>query len=312
MVVYSRSRLPYGKPFTFAEGGRKVLKSFTPTGAQTCDFTEINIRMIDKPAAEETCGRQSQKPAVTITVRPGGFCCLDPLTIEVPWDDINCPDDFGRSVMCALASDPRLGGYGVFQWNSETLSLTFKARTPGFEVDFDVIADKRYVEYCVRTRGTQKSEGFRPGQLVVHAPQHVLQGDPFKTIFAPTTDLSAADSDECLAGIVISCPNGIGEQAPVSYQTGFPIASNCDSPCGPPPSCVRVLKSGPPMFYELMDCWTEGCCLYYNYLPEEGNPDTGMLYANPGPGRAALKNVMDFSIEGMHEGGRVLEIRFGR
>lgn len=309
-MQYSQKRLSYGKAYEFAEGGRKVVRSFSPSGAQTVDYTEINIRMLGLPPGHSFDNKDPE--GIVITAMPGGFsCCLEPFRIKVPYNDAHSPEEFGESVLCAIASDARMGGFGTFEWDEARLALIFTARTPGFEVDFEVEADPRYCEYCVRTRGTQKSEGFRPGQLVITAPEKVFHGDPFETLFAPTEDLTLAGACSSVVGIVMSCGSGMGEQAPVSYQSGFPIASNCDSPCAPPPTCVRVLKSGPPIWYRLMDTWTGGDCLYYNYEPEEGQPDTGMIYANPGPGRAKLADVIKYAIEGREEGGRVLKIRFG-
>jgi hypothetical protein len=313
-MQYSQKRLPRYMDWAFAEEGPKKLRSYKPTGAQTCDFTEINIDILKFPdAADTSCGLHQDQPGIEIKISPGGFgCCMVPLSVKVPFGDAKTPDKFGCAVMCALNSDPRIAGFGTFAWDSTKQSLTFKARVPGFEVDFSVSADPRYVKQCVRTRGTQKSSGFRAGQIVVTAPGEVLQGDPFETLFAPTTDLNLPESDECYAGIVMSCGPACGEQAPPSYKSGFPLASNCDSDCAPPPDCVIVLEWGPPIWYRLSDVWepSQGCKLYYNFKPLACESDTGMIFATPGEGRAPLP--MNYSIKGVEDGGRVLKLQFGQ
>jgi hypothetical protein len=311
-MQYSQKRLPRYTDWAFAEEGPKKLRSYKPTGAQTSDSTEIDINIVSFPAP--TSGPLEDQPALEIRVYPGGLsCCLTPIEIRVPFAGSATATEFGEAVACSLKTEARTSGFGTFAWDDAAQMVTFRARVPGFEVDFTASAPAQYATTAVRTTGTQRSAGFRAGQIVVTAPGEVLVGDPFESLFAPTTNLNLPESDECYAGIVMSCGPACGEQAPPSYKSGFPLASNCDSDCAPPPDCVIVLEWGPPIWYRLGDVWepSQGCKLYYNFAPQVGGEtDTGMIFAQPGIGRAPLP--MNYSIKGVEDGGRVLKLQFGQ
>ena len=304
--VNSRGRLRLSGPGHIYEGVSKenIRTYYNANGgnAQAVSSTTLTIAVAGAAAGDK----------INFIVSFAGACCLAPLEIDycLPDPAPATQVDLYADIMEAFATEPSLGGMGSFAVVGT--DLVFTAYQPGFDVDFQVIADAaQFTVAGTSVAASPIGESLCPGLAVVIDPTMAqLAADDctngvWGIAFAPTQDLSIAASTQKWVGVTLD--DDCAEQAPAIGS--FPNLSSCDSDCKPRPTCLRVATCGPVrVALETAPDLTAGCELFYRYAVDGDNTTLGAFSMTAGAGLAPVP--VGYRVDNVHEADLLADIYF--